>query len=421
MKAVVFSLGCKVNQCEGQSMIAALRAAGIDATDTLEYADFYIINTCSVTAEADRKSRQTVARIRKFNQKAKVYVCGCSSQNEASAFAAKEGVRIVAGTAQKQDFVQTVLNDLSAYDTGVRTCVAQLPDTYESFARPQHTKTRSYIKIQDGCNNFCSYCVIPYLRGRSRSRALADIVSEAMQAASVTHEIVLTGINTSAYGPDIGESLVTLVRALGAVPVRKRFGSLECTAINGELLSAMRQSGFCDHFHLSLQSGSESVLKRMNRKYTPAFFAERVRQIRDEFPDAGITTDIITGFAGETKQEFAETEAFVQQVRFSELHVFPYSERAGTKAAAMPQIDKAVRAERARILIDIGKTLRREFIRSQLHRVHEVYAETQEDGESAGYTSNYIKVYAPVPVGQISKVKCTELYKEGAKGEKYEE
>lgn len=401
-------------------MLATFRAHGWETTDALEAADVCVINTCSVTGEADKKSRQAVARLLKLNPAAKIYVCGCSSQNDPTAFLHKPNVRLVSGVAQKQDLVTRILSDLQAEEHDGRACMAELPKAYEDAPLPEHTKTRSYIKIQDGCNNFCSYCVIPYLRGRSRSRSLQSIVHEAEVAAQSTREIVLTGINVSAYGADIGESLCKLFRALGKIGVRKRLSSLECTAIDDELLNAMQENGFCDHFHLSLQSGSESVLRRMNRKYTPDFYLSRVEMIRKHFPDAGITTDIITGFCGETEEEFAQTEAFVRKVRFSELHVFPYSERKGTAAARLAQIPKAERSARANRLIALGKTLQDEFIHLQSNRVHEVYAETNEDGYTAGYTSNYIKVYSSVPIGQLGKVTFTNLYKEGVKGKSYE-
>ena len=417
MKAVFFSLGCKVNQCEGQAMIEKFCKKGIDATDKLEQADFYILNTCSVTGEADRKSRQTVSRVLKLNPAAKVYVCGCSSQNDAVAFSDKPNVRLISGTSKKMDLVELILEDLKHEENGSRSIVSELPLEFEDNVFPKHTKTRSYIKIQDGCNNFCSYCIVPYLRGRSRSRQPDSIVREAEIAAEQTKEIVLTGINTSAYGLDIGESLSALVRLLGRVPVRKRIGSLECTVITDELLYAMAENGFCEHFHLSLQSGSESVLKRMNRKYTPEYYLKQVEKIRKVFPYAGITTDVITGFAAETEEEFAQTEAFVQEVRFSDMHVFPYSERKGTKACGFAQIPKRVRQERANRLIEAGKRMHREFCESLLGTCAEVYAETYECGESVGYTANYIKVYSDLPVGELKTVKLKNIYKEGVKAE----
>ncbi len=420
MKAVVFSLGCKVNQCEGQSMISALREQGICASDKLGPADFYIINTCSVTAESDRKSRQAVARVLKCNPQANVYICGCSSQNDPAAFTSKQNVRIVSGTGKKAAWIPEILADLSLQGHAGR-CIVEEPATqYEDGALPEHTKTRSYIKIQDGCNNFCSYCIVPYLRGRSRSRSIANIVAEAEQAAKFTREIVLTGIDISAYGQDIGESLASLVTQLGKIPVRKRLSSLECTAVNDELLQALQDGGFCDHFHLPLQSGSESVLRRMNRKYTPEFYLSQVQRIRRIFPHAGITADVITGFGGETEEEFLQTEQFVQQVRFSDMHVFPYSERKGTAAYGLPQIDKSIRQARAGRLIGIAEQMRAEFCESRLGSVAQVYAETEEDGRSVGYTSNYIKVYSDLPVGELGTVKLEKIYKEGVQGIRYE-
>ncbi|WP_251545564.1 tRNA (N(6)-L-threonylcarbamoyladenosine(37)-C(2))-methylthiotransferase MtaB [Pumilibacter intestinalis] len=420
MKAVVFSLGCKVNQCEGQSIISAFNKRGITATDKLEYADFYVLNTCSVTAEADRKSRQAVSRALKFNPAAKIYVCGCSSQNNGALFEDKPNVRIVSGTAQKMNFAELILSDLFSDECVSRNCVHNPPAVYEDDLHPFHTKTRSYIKIQDGCNNFCSYCIIPYLRGRSRSRAADSIVAEAVAAAENSKEIVLTGINVSAYGSDIGTNLTDLVKRLGKVSARKRIGSLECTVISYELLQAMRENGFCDHFHLSLQSGSASVLRRMNRKYTPEFYLEKVDEIRKVFPDAGITTDVITGFAGETQEEFAQTAEFVIRAEFSDMHVFPYSERKGTNACKLAQIDKSVRQERALELIEISRRMREKFCENRIGKIYDVYAETEEQGESAGYTSNYMKVYSDVPVGELKKIKIIQKYKEGVKAVNYE-
>ena len=235
----------------------------------MEKADIYILNTCSVTAEADRKSRQTIARALKYNPNARIYVCGCSSQNNPALFADKPNVIMISGSARKMDFVNSILNNCN--ENKIHNNINEIPIKYEDDLLPYHTKTRSYIKIQDGCNNFCSYCVIPYLRGRCRSRDAESIYKEACLAAQTTKEIVLIGINVSAYGTDTGTNLVSLVKRLGSISARKRIGSLECTVISDELLYAMAENGFCEHFHLSLQSGSESVLKRMSRKYTPDF------------------------------------------------------------------------------------------------------------------------------------------------------
>lgn len=416
MKGVVFSLGCKVNAYEGQSIMRTLAEAGVSVSDKLETADFYVINTCSVTAEADRKSRQAVARVLKLNPKAFVYVCGCGSQNDPDAFLKKENVRFVSGVGGKGKIADEVLADLKAVTHAAENRTVALPKTYEDELFPYSTRTRSFIKVQDGCNNFCSYCIIPYLRGRSRSRSLQSIAEEATVAAAHTEELVLTGVDISAYGKDIGTDLTALVRALGALSVRKRLGSLECTVVTDELLHAMRGSGFCDHFHLSLQSGSSSVLKRMNRKYTPERYLRAVEAIRAVFPDAGITTDVIAGFPEETDEEHNQTVAFVKKVGFSALHVFPYSERKGTAACKLRQVPKAVRLNRAAELTEVGNALKTDFLLRSLGKTYSVYAETEEDGFTVGYTPNYIKVYTELKAGELQPVTIKEIYKEGVIG-----
>ncbi len=416
---VVFSLGCKVNSYEGRAMISKLAQSGYSATEELEYADNYIINTCSVTSEADRKSRQAVSRILKINPSAKIYVCGCSSQNDKEQFIKKGSVRIVGGVGGKINLLDKILQDIIEPVLAPMSDITLLPRIYEDDLKPELTKTRGYIKVQDGCDNFCSYCIIPYLRGRSRSRKIESIVDEAEKAAKNTNEIVLTGINLSAFGKDTGFSLLDLVNALGKVPARKRLGSLECHIITPQFVQRMLENGFCDHFHLSMQSGSDTVLKRMNRHYTSKEFLEKIEIIRQICPDAGITTDIIAGFPLETEEEHAQTVQTVKAARFSDAHVFPYSERKGTNAVKLKQVDKKVRESRAAELTGIKNGLREEFLKAQSGKTAEVYFEEScEDTDfCGGYTSNYIKVYAPAPVGQILKVKLSQIYKDGLKGE----
>ena len=419
MKFVVFTLGCKVNIYEGQAMISRLESYGHEATDKLVPADCYIINTCSVTGEADRKSRQTISRVKKLNPSAPVYVCGCRSQNDGNVYAEKDGVKLVCGTSDKIGFVDKIVKDFAAgsLDGKAETAVVPPPEVYEDNLFPSHTRTRGLIKIQDGCNNFCSYCVIPYLRGRSRSRSIASIVDEAYKSAEISNEIVLTGVNISAYGRDTGESLTGLIRALGGVKARKRFGSLECSVITREFLEVMDENGFCPHFHLSMQSGSASVLKKMNRHYTPTEFIEKVDLIREIMPFAGITTDIIAGFPTETEENHRETVETLEKIRFSDAHVFPYSERKGTRAAALPQVDKATRIRRAAELASVCDKHRTEFLKKNIGTVREVYLE-ESDGEfNVGYTDNYIKVYSSAGVKTCSKHILKEIYKEGIKGE----
>ena len=247
--------------------------------------------------------------------------------------------------------------------------------------------------MQDGCNNFCSYCIIPYVRGRSRSRGLDSIADEARRLAIETKEIVLTGINLSAYGKDTGSSLAELVRSLSDINVRKRLGSLECEVIDDELLSAMRDGGFCEHFHLSLQSGCDAVLKAMNRHYDTHYYLGKVELIRKYFPNAGITTDIICGFPTETEENHRESLAFVEQVGFSDAHVFPYSKRDGTPAARLAQIKNSVKQRRASEMSAVAEKSKAAFLSAQCGKVYPVYLEEKDGDFYVGYTPNYIKVY----------------------------
>lgn len=416
MKFVVFSLGCRVNQYEGQSIIKKLISLGFDATDKLEKADCYIINTCSVTSEADKKSRQAVARVKKYNDSAKVFIMGCSSQNNSEKFTEKDGVYFVSGVANKMDFVTKILDTLSG-KCDKKVEISPLPTVYEDDFSPFLTQSRAFIKVQDGCNNFCSYCIIPYLRGRSRSRQLSSIVEEAKGLIGKTRELVITGINVSAYGKDISLSLVDLIKALGVIPMRKRFGSLECTVITEELLQAMVDNGFCGSFHLSMQSGSDMVLKKMNRRYNSKEFLHIVSLIRSYYPSAGITTDVIAGFPTETEEEHNETLQTCTKAKFLHMHVFPYSEREGTKASKMEQVDKSVRVKRANELIALSEKMKEEFLSSQIGTEHEVFIEESENDYNVGYTDNFIKVYSHAPVGSFAKHKLTEIYGEGVKGE----
>jgi threonylcarbamoyladenosine tRNA methylthiotransferase MtaB len=417
MDFVVFSLGCRVNQSEGMSMVSRLVEYGYSATDKLVKADYYIINSCSVTGEADRKSRQAVARAKALNPSAKVFVCGCSSQNDPKPFLAKDGVISVSGVGGKMDFLDKITSYVS-HKIDFSPCLdMSIPRSYEDYALPTLTQSRAFIKVQDGCDNFCSYCIIPYLRGRSRSRSIESILSEAKTLETKTREIVITGINVSAYGKDSGSSLTELVERLGEVRIRKRFASIECNVIDKNLLYTMKNNGWCDSFHLSMQSGSDGVLRRMNRRYTKQEYLDKVSLIRSVFPDAGITTDVIAGFPGETESEFLETLATCKAAGFSGMHVFPYSEREGTVAAKYDQIPVSIRKERARRLIDLGEELRADFLKGQKGKRHEVFIEENAGELNVGYTDNFIKVYCAAPVSSMAKITVGELYADGVKGE----
>ncbi|MDR0426176.1 MAG: MiaB/RimO family radical SAM methylthiotransferase [Clostridiales bacterium] len=412
MKYVVFSFGCRVNQYEGQAMIDRLIKKGHKATDKLEFADRYILNTCSVTREADKKSRQAVARCLSINPAAKVYICGCSSQNSSEPYKLKPNVVSMSGTRGKMAFLESIMSDIELGDA-----VSAPARVYENDLTPTLTKTRAYIKIQDGCDNYCSYCIVPHLRGQSRSRALESILEEAESLAQRTREIVLCGVNISAYGRDIGTSLVALVTALGKVKARKRFGSLECGVITAELLTAMKKSNFCDSFHLSLQSGSNEILKLMNRHYTRAEFLAKVRLIRKYFPDAGLTTDIIVGFPGESDQDFNDTVDLVIRARFMDMHIFPYSVRPGTIAASMTKVEGRVVRYRSAMLKLLRDKIHTAFLKEQYGKISYVYAEEKAGAYAEGLSSNNVRVYVKAPVGTFEKFALLEPYREGVLGE----
>lgn len=414
MKAVVFSLGCKVNAYEGQGIIELLESMGIETYDKPQYADVYILNTCSVTSEADRKSRQAVERLKRYNRDAKILVLGCSAQNDPQRYLCKQNVTAVSGTGSKIEAVKRFMSHINSCDD--RFYGTTLPTAYEDNITPAATKTRGYIKIQDGCNRFCSYCKIPYLRGRSRSRSVASVVDEAMKISETSGEIILTGIDVADYHTDEG-GLDALIRALKVVPVRKRLSSLECSVVTDELLDAMEESGFCDHFHLSLQSGSTRILAKMNRHYTAEEYLAKTKLIYRHFPYAAITTDIIAGFPTESEADHEATKDTVMGAKFAAIHVFPYSLREGTAAAKMEQVEPEVRSRRVDELLSLGAEMRNEFLKRNIGREAEVYAETTKGGLSEGFTSNYIKVYSPLKEGELKKLKLVALFRDGLKGE----
>ncbi len=407
----VFTLGCKVNLYESRQIVSQLLQAGYDAFEGLKKADIFVINTCAVTNEAERKSRQAVARCKKLNPSAKVLVCGCASQKDPIQFE-HDGVVFVKGAGDKASLIKNYVEGNDG--------VEKLPTEYrdgEVFAT-NVVKTRAFLKVQDGCDNFCTYCIVPYLRGRSRSRKIEDVVAEAKTLTSFK-EIVLTGVNISDYKSDGGD-LTALAKALAFLPMRKRFGSLEDRVITQELLFAMKQGNFCPHFHLSLQSGSDGVLKKMNRHYTAGQFFESVQLIRKTFPDAGITTDIIVGFPTETKEQFEESKAFALKVGFDDVHVFPFSPRAGTVAAQMTPIDGKETDRRVAEMTGVKQTLKAQSARRQIGTVQEVLTEESKGDYVVGYTPNYTKVYVPkkaVEKNKILKVFITKQFEDGVLGD----
>jgi len=393
MKAVVFTLGCKVNGCESASLISGLKSLGYDVTDKLGYADLYIINTCAVTAEAEKKSRQTVARARKFNKSAKIIVTGCASQHSPDDFLKKEGVTLVTGANAKDRIIEEI------NEVGFRKFDDE--GYYEKYLPENPSRTRAYIKVQDGCNNFCSYCIIPYLRGRSRSRKPENVVAEIQRLSPL--EAVITGINLSAYNyENIG--LKGLIDRLIDVNCRIRLGSLEVGIITEEFLSALKNlKNFAPHFHLSLQSGSNKVLKSMNRRYDRETYIEKCNLIRKYFPSAAITTDIIVGYSTETEEDFLDSVNLCKEVKFADVHCFPYSKREGTVGAKLKELPSSVKDARMDVLLAVKKELKENFINNYIGKTLSFVPEEVENGYTVGYTDNYIRVYVK---GEIPLKEC---------------
>lgn len=410
MKVAVFTLGCKTNMYESGQIISALKAAGHQAVSGLEYADVFVLNTCAVTGEAERKSRQAVERARKLNPDCRVLVVGCAAQKNAEQFSTLKNVTFVKGVANKTAIVDEILR--------VGSDVEQLPSEFLEGGFSEQERTRAFVKIQDGCNNFCSYCIVPYLRGRSRSRHICDVVNEIKQAAS--SETVLIGIDISQFGSDNGESLPQLFDALQCIPTRIRLGSLEARVVTEELLESLTHINFCPHFHLSLQSGCDAVLKRMNRKYTTAEYYNSVCAIRKVFPNAAITTDVIVGFCGETEEEFEITRAFIEKIGFSDIHVFPYSPREGTVAYKWADTDGTTKIRRAEILNEQKYLLKKQFAEKFTGKIVQVLAERKRNGIWEGYSAEYLRVYFPgdANAGEIVNVKIIQPFGDGAKGER---
>ncbi len=410
LKAVVFNLGCKVNQYECDVLVSELENRGYQTSQELEYADLYVINTCAVTQEAERKSRQIISRIKKFNENAKIIITGCASQKNKD-FYIEKNVSYVCGVGNKQLILDEV-------DKGESVGSFTLPSNYEEPNEfPKAERTRAYVKIQDGCNNFCTYCIIPYLRGRSRSRRIDACVNEIVEIAKNSDEIVITGVNLAQFGVDNGESLAELMSKLKDVDARIRFGSFYVEGITDELLSALKAlKHFCPHFHLSLQHGDEQVLKSMNRHYGPKEYVEKVNMIRNYFPLAAITTDIIVGFPTETEEAFQNTLKFVEEVGFSDVHIFPFSAREGTKAFDMPKIDKKIVNRRKAELKEIRDKLNNRYLILMLNSSQDVIFETMVNGLNVGYSQYYVRIYVQTDK-KYATIKPTALYADGLIGE----
>ena len=412
MKAVVYTLGCKVNDVESGSIIRGLEEMGYHVSREMEKADLYIINTCAVTAEAERKSRQTVGKAMKCNPSARVIICGCASEKSPDDFLQKgHTVYAVTGAQRKNKVLEIVQAGFEIEQLGVRI---ETEKTYEEMPLPECLKTRNFVKIQDGCNRFCSYCVIPYLRGRSRSRLLENAAAEIL--ASTAWETVVTGIDISEYKDEKGRDLTALMLAVKDADTRIRLGSIEVSLITEEFLSALKQiKRFAPQFHLSLQSGSDKVLKSMNRHYTRAEYLEKCAMIYRAFPNAAITTDIIVGFPTETEEDFADSMRIVEEAGFSQIHAFPYSPREGTNAyKKYKELPYALKKERVEKLIAKGVEEKKKYVERFIGKTLEIVPENCIDGFTEGYSENYIRVYVEGDIGKCpTHVRVERLFKDG--------
>lgn len=425
MSTVAFhTLGCKVNHYETEAIWQLFKEQGYERTEFERLSDVYVINTCTVTNTGDKKSRQVIRRAVRSNPDAVICVTGCYAQTSPAEIMAIPGVDIVVGTQDRTKLLEYIeqyraeRKPINAVGNIMKNRI------YEELDVPAFTdRTRASLKIQEGCNNFCTFCIIPWARGLMRSRDPQEVIRQAQQLVDAGYqEIVLTGIHTGGYGEDLKDyNLAQLLRDLEQEVKglkRLRISSIEASQLTDEVIAVLKQSNIVvRHLHIPIQSGSDTVLKRMRRKYTMAFFANRLERLRDALPDLAITSDVIVGFPGETEEEFMDTFNFIRDHRFSELHVFPYSMRTGTPAARMDgQIDEAVKNERVHRLIELNDQLAKEYASRYEGKLLEIIPEEESTdhptaGMLVGYTDNYLKVAISGDeslIGKIVKVKITK-------------
>ena len=414
-----YTLGCKVNQYETNAVEEIFTQNGYTLTDFDDKSDIYIINTCTVTSMSDRKSRQVIRRAKKNNKDAVVVVMGCYAQNDPDAIIKIEDVNLVVGTKDKNKIFEEV-QKITNHDKVVKVTSIMEEVEFENLSVTSYTKnTRAFVKIQDGCDRYCSYCIIPYTRGRIRSRNISDIVKEVQSLSDNGYkEVVLTGIHIASYGKDLKRSktefipiinsqkedfvqadasLIDVIEEVSKIKnlYRIRIGSVEPIIISEDFLERISKiDKFCPHFHLSLQSGCDDTLKRMNRRYTTDEYKEAVQKIRQYFDTPAITTDIIAGFPGETDEEFEKTYSYLSDINLYEMHIFPFSRRSGTKAYDMKnQIDNDVKHRRCEKLIALANRNKEEFEKGLIGKIFDVLFEQREEQYYQGYTKNYVKIY----------------------------
>ena len=425
MKKIAFTtLGCKVNLYDTEAMMELFQEKGYEIADFDDFADIYVINTCTVTNFGDKKSRQIIRRAKRQNPQGIVVATGCYAQVAPKELENIEGINIIIGTKDRSKVVE-IIEGYNTYE-GIKNCVSDImgEKEFEPLKISRLTnRTRAYIKIQEGCNRYCSYCIIPYARGPVRSRKPEDVISEVERLAqNGFKEVVLTGIHVASYGIDLGNiTLADIIERVCAVKgiERVRFSSMEPKAVTDEFVERMaRQKKVCHHYHLSLQSGCNKTLKSMNRRYSAEEYYAACQRLRKAFPDAAITTDIIVGFPGESDEDFIQSMEFAKKAKLAKIHVFPYSPKKGTPAAKRgDQVDAEIKNKRSQALIAVSNELNREFLSHYIGSVAEVLFETTDaEGYFEGHTSNYIKVLVKTDENisnkclnvRLNEIKCEE-------------
>lgn len=415
-----YTLGCKVNQYETNAMEQQFIQNNYKIVDNTEKADIYVINTCTVTNMADRKSRQMLRRVKEINQSAVIVVCGCYAQVAKTELEQIPEVDIILGINEKNKIVQIVEEYLASKNNIIEVADVSKQKEFLDFGDVTYTeKNRAVIKVQDGCNMFCSYCLIPYARGRIRSRKIENVVSEIKKIAKQgIKEVVITGIHVASYGKDFENGNIRLINLLEEINkiegiARIRLSSLEPTIVDEEFAQRLSKlEKICDHFHLSLQSGCDATLKRMNRKYTTARYKEATEILRKFYPNANFTTDVIVGFPGETDEEFDQTYQFLKEIGFYKMHIFKYSPRKGTVAEKLPnQVDGNIKEERSKKLIELSNNMQNEKNSQYIGKTVKVLFEEYENGYYKGHTTNYMVVKVPEKEqdGFIDNIKDIEI------------
>lgn len=415
-----YTLGCKVNQYETNAMEQQFIQNNYKIVENTEKADIYVINTCTVTNMADRKSRQMLRRVKEINQSAVIVVCGCYAQVAKTELEQIPEVDIILGINEKNKIVQIVEEYLASKNNIIEVADVSKQKEFLDFGDVTYTeKNRAVIKVQDGCNMFCSYCLIPYARGRIRSRKIENVVSEIEKIAKQgIKEVVITGIHVASYGKDFDNENIRLINLLEEINKiegieRIRLSSLEPTIVDEKFAQRLAKlEKICDHFHLSLQSGCDATLKRMNRKYTTARYKEATEILRKFYPNANFTTDVIVGFPGETDEEFNQTYKFLKEIEFYKMHIFKYSPRKGTVAEKLPnQVDGNIKEERSKKLIELSNNTQNEKNSQYIGKTVKVLFEEYENGYYKGHTTNYMVVKVPEKEqdGFIDNIKDIEI------------